>query len=133
MSLGRLDPPDRVDRAMGVGSRHGYRSHHLQSPRARPRIRHPARLPLPGEELRQDRRERRGLDHVRLAPSVRYVALGSAAASARIPFRIHAGLLPPSIASVGMVARPSAPPATACRLVLLDDRDVVRAACARPP
>ena len=26
----RLDPPDRVDRAMGVGSRHGYRSHHLQ-------------------------------------------------------------------------------------------------------
>ena len=28
---GRLDPPDRVDRAMGIGSRHGYRSHHLQS------------------------------------------------------------------------------------------------------
>ena len=28
---GRLDPPDRVDGAMGVGSRHGYRSHHLQS------------------------------------------------------------------------------------------------------
>ena len=28
---GRLDPPDRVDRAMGVGSRHGYRSHHLQT------------------------------------------------------------------------------------------------------
>ena len=28
---GRLDPPDRVDRAMGVGSRHGYRSHHLRS------------------------------------------------------------------------------------------------------
>ena len=27
----RLDPPDRVDRAMGIGSRHGYRSHHLQS------------------------------------------------------------------------------------------------------
>ena len=25
----RLDPPDRVDGAMGVGSRHGYRSHHL--------------------------------------------------------------------------------------------------------
>ena len=25
---GRLDPPDRVDRAMGVGSRHGYRSEH---------------------------------------------------------------------------------------------------------
>ena len=24
---GRLDPPDRVDGAMGVGSRHGYRSH----------------------------------------------------------------------------------------------------------
>ena len=24
-----LDPPDRVDRAMGIGSRHGDRSHHL--------------------------------------------------------------------------------------------------------
>ena len=32
---GRLDPPDRVDRAMGLGSRHGYRSHHLHSLRAR--------------------------------------------------------------------------------------------------
>ena len=27
---GRLDPPDRVDRAMGIGSRHGYRSEHPQ-------------------------------------------------------------------------------------------------------
>src|SRR5258708_29561931 len=27
----RFNPPDRVDRAMSVGSRHGYRSHHLQS------------------------------------------------------------------------------------------------------
>ncbi len=27
--LRRLDAPDRVDRPMGVGSRHGYRSHHL--------------------------------------------------------------------------------------------------------
>ena len=26
-----FDAPDRVDGAMGVGSRHGYRSHHLQS------------------------------------------------------------------------------------------------------
>jgi hypothetical protein len=26
----RLDPPDCFDRAMCVGSRHGYRSHHLQ-------------------------------------------------------------------------------------------------------
>src|SRR4051794_19493085 len=31
---GRLDPPDRVDRAMGIGSRHDYRSHHLRSPAA---------------------------------------------------------------------------------------------------
>ena len=28
---GRLDPPDCVDRAMCIGSRHGYRSHHLRS------------------------------------------------------------------------------------------------------
>src|SRR5437588_1850874 len=28
---GGLDPPDRVDRAMRMGSRHGYPSHHLQS------------------------------------------------------------------------------------------------------
>src|SRR5258708_23074701 len=27
----RFNPPDCVDRAMGIGSRHGYRSHHLQS------------------------------------------------------------------------------------------------------
>ena len=27
----RLDPPDRVDRAMCIGSRHGYRSHHVRS------------------------------------------------------------------------------------------------------
>ena len=33
----RLDSPDRVDRAVRVGSRHGYRSDHLQSLRARPR------------------------------------------------------------------------------------------------
>ncbi len=26
---GGLDPPDRVNRAMCIGSRHGYRSHHL--------------------------------------------------------------------------------------------------------
>ena len=32
----RLDAPDRVDRAMGVGSRHGCRSDHLQTARARP-------------------------------------------------------------------------------------------------
>ena len=31
----RLDSPDRVDREMGVGSRHGYRSHHHQSTGAR--------------------------------------------------------------------------------------------------
>ena len=32
---GRLDPPDRVDRAMGVGSRHGYRlERNFQSPNA---------------------------------------------------------------------------------------------------
>ena len=34
---GRLNPPDRVDRAMCVGSRHGYPSHHLQLARASPR------------------------------------------------------------------------------------------------
>src|SRR5882762_7868058 len=28
---GGLNPPDRVDRAMCIGSRHGYRSHHLYS------------------------------------------------------------------------------------------------------
>src|SRR5216684_4017151 len=28
---GRLDPPDCVDCAMCIGSRHGYRSHHVQS------------------------------------------------------------------------------------------------------
>ena len=28
---GGLDPPDRVNRAMCIGSRHGYRSHHLCS------------------------------------------------------------------------------------------------------
>src|SRR2546421_10092540 len=33
---GRLNPPDRVDRAMRVSSRHGYPSHHLQSARASP-------------------------------------------------------------------------------------------------
>src|SRR5437588_261380 len=33
---GRLDSPDRVNRAMCVGSRHGYPSHHLQSARASP-------------------------------------------------------------------------------------------------
>src|SRR5260370_24649405 len=33
---GRLDPPDCVDGAMCVGSRHGYPSHHLQSARASP-------------------------------------------------------------------------------------------------
>ena len=27
---GRLDPPDCVDGAVCIGSRHGYRSHHLQ-------------------------------------------------------------------------------------------------------
>src|SRR5713226_5590471 len=27
----RLDPPDCLDRTMGVGSRHGYRSHHLHA------------------------------------------------------------------------------------------------------
>ena len=31
ISFGRFDPPDRVDRAMCVGSRHGHRSHHLRS------------------------------------------------------------------------------------------------------
>ena len=30
----RLDPPDRVDGAMRVGSRHGYRSHHFNLPGA---------------------------------------------------------------------------------------------------
>jgi len=33
---GRLDPPNRVDGAMDIGSRHGYPSHHLQSARASP-------------------------------------------------------------------------------------------------
>src|SRR5712664_3816775 len=33
---GRLDFPDRIDGAMWMGSRHGYPSHHLQSPRATP-------------------------------------------------------------------------------------------------
>src|SRR5438477_165152 len=32
----RLDPPDRLDRAMGVGSRHGLRSEHLAPAGARP-------------------------------------------------------------------------------------------------
>jgi hypothetical protein len=32
---GRLDPPDGVDRAMCIGSRHGYRSQHLHSFTAR--------------------------------------------------------------------------------------------------
>src|SRR2546426_3049175 len=32
--LGRLDPPNRFDGAMPIGSRHGYPSHHLQFPRA---------------------------------------------------------------------------------------------------
>ncbi len=27
---GRLDPPDRVDSAMWIGSHHSYRSHHVQ-------------------------------------------------------------------------------------------------------
>ena len=36
---GRLDPPDRFDRSMGVGGRHGRRSHHLESLRAIPRER----------------------------------------------------------------------------------------------
>jgi hypothetical protein len=31
---GRLNPPDRIDGAMCLGSRHGYPSHHLQSARA---------------------------------------------------------------------------------------------------
>src|ERR1700674_699965 len=31
---GGLDPPDRVDRTMCIGSRHGYRSHHFYSVRA---------------------------------------------------------------------------------------------------
>ena len=35
--LRRLDAPDRVDRPMGVGSRHGYRSHHLHARVAEPR------------------------------------------------------------------------------------------------
>jgi len=26
-----LDPPDRLDRAMGIGGRHGHRSHHHRS------------------------------------------------------------------------------------------------------
>ena len=34
---GGLDPPDRVDRAMGIGSRHGHRLDHLRSASARPR------------------------------------------------------------------------------------------------
>src|SRR6266852_976051 len=43
----RLDPPDRVDRAMGVGSRHGCRSHHLQFRGARrPWNRHLTAAPL---------------------------------------------------------------------------------------
>jgi hypothetical protein len=33
---GRFNPPDRVDGAMCIGSRHGYPSHHLQSARASP-------------------------------------------------------------------------------------------------
>jgi hypothetical protein len=33
---GRLDSPDRVDRAMNIGSRHGYRSHHLAFDRRKP-------------------------------------------------------------------------------------------------
>ena len=42
----RLDSPDRVDRAMGVGSRHGYRSHHLHARRATAgRSRRPQRQP----------------------------------------------------------------------------------------
>jgi hypothetical protein len=35
----RLDSPDRVDRAMSIGSRHGYRSHHLGFGRRNPAIR----------------------------------------------------------------------------------------------
>jgi hypothetical protein len=35
----RLDPPDRVDRSMGIGSRHGYQSDHLLPPvQACPRL-----------------------------------------------------------------------------------------------
>ena len=33
--LGLLDPEDRVDGVMGIGSRHGYRSQHLRSAGAR--------------------------------------------------------------------------------------------------
>ncbi len=33
----RFDTPDRVDRLMGFGSRHGYRSHHLRSRAGKPR------------------------------------------------------------------------------------------------
>src|SRR5258708_12297229 len=41
---GRLDPPDRIDGVVCVGSRHGYPSHHLQSPLASPCV---PRLDLP--------------------------------------------------------------------------------------
>src|SRR5260370_22311819 len=33
---GGLNPPDCIDGAMGIGRRHGYPSHHLQSARASP-------------------------------------------------------------------------------------------------
>src|SRR5216683_3857232 len=33
---GRLNPPDRIDGSVCMGSRHGYPSHHLQSARASP-------------------------------------------------------------------------------------------------
>jgi hypothetical protein len=36
---GRLDPPDRVDRAMCIGSCHSYRSHHLPIRQCKPRRR----------------------------------------------------------------------------------------------
>src|SRR3989441_496878 len=43
---GRLDPPDRVDRAPRIGSRHGFRSEHLPPPvQDRGRRRRPQPLP----------------------------------------------------------------------------------------
>src|SRR5439155_14017486 len=62
--LGRLDPKDRVDRAMGVGSRHGYRSHHLHSRGARPTLRKGPRLSpaLSGLRLHLGKPGRRLLD-----------------------------------------------------------------------
>ena len=57
---GRLDPPDRVDFAMDVGSRHGFRSDHLAAV--------PARLWLPRPQWRRQSFDRR-LAHTSAPPA----------------------------------------------------------------